>query len=285
MHWSWRQKGHCEMSFNLISTSFTPIATFFFWRGYDRHIGILSWCGAYAARLTTTTEFIAVNGESPFTTICGFTPWRTCAEISWNTCFFSIKLLPNKWKVSKTFQNKSFIVITPNWLESEEYILTCYTSLTLPSTVMSLAAVFWNGLTVLNSFKGDLATKGFWTCTADTELGVMRTDTGFYGFLIYFWFPPHRLWMFCHLNSLWEIFDVRWCLWIWLLISGIPNGCRAKAILFQTSSIQPKGTKYPAIGQKKLNGAASRMMINFCLLISKEIYEDFPSVANRFGSI
>ena len=75
--------------------------------------------------------------------------------------FFSIKLLPNKWKVSKTFQNKSFIVITPNWLESEEYILTCYTSLTLPSTVMSLAAVFWNGLTVLNSFKGDLATKGF----------------------------------------------------------------------------------------------------------------------------
>ena len=57
---------------------------------------------------------------------------------------------------------------------------------------------------------------------------------------------------------------------------GIPNGCRARAILFLRNSLQPKNNAYPAVGQKKLNGASSRLMINFFAEISVEIHQSHP---------
>ena len=62
---------------------------------------------------------------------------------------------------------------------------------------------------------------------------------------------------------------------------GIPNGCRARPILFLKNSLQPKTNAYPAIGQKKLNGAASRMMVNFFAELSHEIQRLHPSDVHR----
>ena len=63
---------------------------------------------------------------------------------------------------------------------------------------------------------------------------------------------------------------------------GIPNGCRARPLLFQVSTLQKTGSAYPSIGQKKLNGAASRMMITFATEISAEIFDDHPTDVNRW---
>ena len=65
--------------------------------------------------------------------------------------------------------------------------------------------------------------------------------------------------------------------------SGIPHSCRARAILFQTSTLQSSTAKYPAIGQKKLNGASSRMMILFAAGIAREIHRQHPSDCHRPG--
>ena len=66
--------------------------------------------------------------------------------------------------------------------------------------------------------------------------------------------------------------------------SGVPHGCRARAILFQTSTLQSSTAKYPAIGQKKLNGASSRMMIFFFAAgIAREIHRQHPSDCHRPG--
>ena len=42
-------------------------------------------------------------------------------------------------------------------------------------------------------------------------------------------------------------------------------------------------TAYPAIGQKKLNGAASRLMVYFAAEMSEEIYQNAASDINRSG--
>ena len=53
-------------------------------------------------------------------------------------------------------------------------------------------------------------------------------------------------------------------------------------MLFQGKSIQKSGTAYPSIGQKKLNGASSRMMVHFAALISEEIAESHENETYRF---
>ena len=63
---------------------------------------------------------------------------------------------------------------------------------------------------------------------------------------------------------------------------GIPNGCRARSILFLRCSIQPKTKAYPAIGQRKLNGASSRLMMNFFAEISVEIQQSHPSDVHKW---
>ena len=68
-----------------------------------------------------------------------------------------------------------------------------------------------------------------------------------------------------------------------LLEQGIPHGCRARAILFQQKTIQAQTNKYPAIGQKKINGAASRLMIFFMALLSSEIEGRNPNDVNRWA--
>lgn len=68
-----------------------------------------------------------------------------------------------------------------------------------------------------------------------------------------------------------------------LIIAGIPHGCRARSLLFQTASIQKKGSAYPSIGQKKLSGAAARMMIYFCVVESSKIAANHPSEENTSG--
>lgn len=62
---------------------------------------------------------------------------------------------------------------------------------------------------------------------------------------------------------------------------GIPNGSRARAVLFQTKSLQKSTAAYPMIGQKKLNGASSRMMIHWMQELSYEIFCDHPTDTNR----
>ena len=52
---------------------------------------------------------------------------------------------------------------------------------------------------------------------------------------------------------------------------GIPNGSRARPVLFQTKTLQKSTTAYPSIGQKKLNGASSRLMVHFAASIAADI--------------
>ena len=62
---------------------------------------------------------------------------------------------------------------------------------------------------------------------------------------------------------------------------GLHPSTRARSILFLTSTLQKKATAYPSIGQKKLNGAASRMMIHFGRVMSEEIAQNHPSDVHR----
>lgn len=66
-----------------------------------------------------------------------------------------------------------------------------------------------------------------------------------------------------------------------MLFQGIPHGSRARAALFEKDSIQKKRTAYPQIGQKKLNAAGSRMMLNFMTIYSKKIADEHPCDENR----
>lgn len=67
--------------------------------------------------------------------------------------------------------------------------------------------------------------------------------------------------------------------------AGIPNGSRARSILFLGSTLQKQNSAYPAIGQKKLNGAASRMMVHFGAVVSHEIEAEHPSAIHRLGFV
>lgn len=62
--------------------------------------------------------------------------------------------------------------------------------------------------------------------------------------------------------------------------SGIPHGSRAKLELFSKEGLT-KPNAYPSIGQKKLSGAAARLMLNFALLMAYEIQRDFPTDVHR----
>ena len=66
-----------------------------------------------------------------------------------------------------------------------------------------------------------------------------------------------------------------------MLFQGIPHGSRARAALFEKDSIQKKRTAYPQIGQKKLNAAGSRMMLNFMTMYSRNIADQHPCDENR----
>ena len=63
--------------------------------------------------------------------------------------------------------------------------------------------------------------------------------------------------------------------------SGIPHGCRARAQLFSMQTLGTKNSSYPAIGQKRLSGAASRMMVYFAIIMASEIAEQHPSDIHR----
>ena len=73
----------------------------------------------------------------------------------------------------------------------------------------------------------------------------------------------------------WGPLFVLFCLFLW-------NHLRDPA--WQTQSLQKKATAYPSIGQKKLSGAAARMMIFFGAVVPSEIYESHPSDSNRLTS-
>jgi hypothetical protein len=64
---------------------------------------------------------------------------------------------------------------------------------------------------------------------------------------------------------------------------GIPHHSRAREILFVTKTLQSKATAYPAIGQKKLNGAASRMMLGFAVILSKKVVRERGLDVDRLG--
>jgi len=66
--------------------------------------------------------------------------------------------------------------------------------------------------------------------------------------------------------------------------AGIPHGSRARSTFFQKDTLQKKASAYPSVGQKKLNGAASRLLVQFAVILSGEIYEDRPSDVNRPSS-
>lgn len=71
----------------------------------------------------------------------------------------------------------------------------------------------------------------------------------------------------------------------WQFYPGIPRSCRARAPLFQTSSLQKSNLQYPSIGQKKLNGASSRMMVYFAMTVSADIFNAHPTNINRLGGL
>ncbi len=131
--------------------------------------------------------------------------------------------------------------------------------------------VSWRGRTTHQYSANGQGIRGWWSCMIDTFTGVLTTDTwiehvltlGFFPFMIHdvFWNSLLK----CQLT----------------MESGIHPSSRARAILFLTSTLQKKATAYPAIGQKKLNGAASRMMIHFGKVMSDEIQKSHPSDVHR----
>lgn len=64
---------------------------------------------------------------------------------------------------------------------------------------------------------------------------------------------------------------------------GIPHGSRAKAEMFSKEGLAKKANAYPAIGQKKLSGAASRLMLHFGVVLASELLEKNPTDVNRPG--
>ncbi len=116
----------------------------------------------------------------------------------------------------------------------------------------------------------------WWSCIAFIFNGVWIIDP---------WMKT-SIWLFNLFFSyfLWCWLDLPKCYLLTLSKKqqwGIPNGCRARPILFQTATLQKNTTAYPVIGQKKLNGAASRMMIHWASAISRSIRESHPSETNR----
>ena len=64
---------------------------------------------------------------------------------------------------------------------------------------------------------------------------------------------------------------------------GIPHNSRAREVLFVTKTLQAKTTAYPSIGQKKLNGAASRMMLGFAVQLADQAVKDRGLNIDRLG--
>ena len=64
---------------------------------------------------------------------------------------------------------------------------------------------------------------------------------------------------------------------------GIPHHSRAREILFVTKTLQSKATAYPEIKKKKLNGAASRMMLGFAVILSKKVVRERGLDVDRLG--
>ena len=50
-----------------------------------------------------------------------------------------------------------------------------------------------------------------------------------------------------------------------------------------TKTLQAKTTAYPSIGQKKLNGAASRMMLGFAVQLADQAVKDRGLNIDRLG--
>ena len=61
----------------------------------------------------------------------------------------------------------------------------------------------------------------------------------------------------------------------------VTSGCFKLKILFCSQSLQKKASAYPNIGQKRLNGAASRMMVHWAYIIASQIHNDHPSDIHR----
>ena len=67
-----------------------------------------------------------------------------------------------------------------------------------------------------------------------------------------------------------------------MCLLGIPHGSRAKAEMFSGDGMKgQKANSYPSIGQKKLNGAAARLMIHFMGMLASEHLSKDPSDLNR----
>lgn len=64
-------------------------------------------------------------------------------------------------------------------------------------------------------------------------------------------------------------------------VLGVPHGCRARGALFTTMTLQAKTTKYPSVGQHKVSGAASAMMVHFAAFMSGKIQLEHPADVHR----
>jgi hypothetical protein len=67
------------------------------------------------------------------------------------------------------------------------------------------------------------------------------------------------------------------------LSPGIPHNSRARELLFVAKTLQAKASAYPSIGQKKLNGAASRMMLGFAVQLAEQVVRDRGLEIDRLG--
>lgn len=130
---------------------------------------------------------------------------------------------------------------------------------------MSMHRRFCAGRTVPTSLQGDPEMKDWSNFTSTILTGASRTESCLY------------IWDVYNISVLTGCFHLKLGPTTW----GIPHGSRARPILFCSQSLQKKASAYPNIGQKRLNGAASRMMVHWAYIIASQIHQDHPSDIHR----
>ena len=158
---------------------------------------------------------------------------------------------------------------------SQEYIRIYYIFSTSPSTRICLRVPTWSTRTIRKSLLADpgmivllrsIICMSNGVKSIDSWIQMLDIRLACFGLLVLFFF---HIYTFCFCSCMPSL--------------GIPHSSRARSVLFSQGALQPKTTAYPSIGQKKLNGAASRIMVFFAVWLSTLIARDHPCDFHRWG--